>query len=247
MRFWWVGRDAACCLLIRGPFASLLCGSLVYVIPSPASEKERDGTLGCRCKSNREILRTKMGNYLTGMDSLLEYIYILFPLLSKSPRNSMCLVCFVNDRELIFTIAIFFSFAFLLFFYFVIFRFSFFWLFFFSLFLFFFLSPIYFLFRPTKIIHLLVSDSGLLTRNLILQLKMNPTKGLIGLLSSAGDAAGPHHGHPRHLPPLGDLVSLGLVNPSSWFCSSGSSSLFSFLPKHQKILSFYKTTFWLLF
>ena len=64
------------------------------------------------------------------------YLYIV-PLLSKSPRNSMCLVCFVNDRELIFTIAIFFSFAFLLFFYFVIFRFSFFWLFFFSLSLFF--------------------------------------------------------------------------------------------------------------
>ena len=91
MRFWWVGRDAACCLLIRGPFASLLCGSLVYVIPSPASEKERDGTLGCRCKSNRGILRRKIGNYLTGMDSLLEHIYILLPLLSNSPRNSMFL------------------------------------------------------------------------------------------------------------------------------------------------------------
>lgn len=43
--------------------------------------------------------------------------------------------------------------------------------------------------------------------------------GLIGLLSSAGvgDATGQHHhGHPRHhLPPLGDLVSLGLVNPTS--------------------------------
>jgi hypothetical protein len=49
--------------------------------------------------------------------------------------------------------------------------------------------------------------------------KIKHKKGLIGLLSSAGvgDAAGPHHhGHPRHhLPPLGDLVSLGLVNPTS--------------------------------
>ena len=141
MRFWWVGRDAACCLLIRGPFASLLCGSLVYVIPSPASEKERDGTLGCRCKSNREILRTKMGNYLTGMDSLLEYIYILFPLLSKSPRNSMCLVCFVNDRELIFTIAIFFFFCVSVIFLFCNISVFIFLIIFFSLFLFFFSLP----------------------------------------------------------------------------------------------------------
>ena len=126
----------------------------------------------------------------------------------------MCLVCFVNDRELIFTIAIFFFFRVSVIFLFCNISVFIFLIIFFLSFSFFF-SPIYFLFRPTKIIHLLVSDSGLLTRNLILQLKMNPTKGLIGLLSSAGDAAGPHHGHPRHLPPLGDLVSLGLVNPSS--------------------------------
>jgi len=34
--------------------------------------------------------------------------------------------------------------------------------------------------------------------------------GLIGLLSAAGDGAGA----PR-LPPIGDLVNLGLVNPTS--------------------------------
>lgn len=49
--------------------------------------------------------------------------------------------------------------------------------------------------------------------------KNDGPSGLIGLLSSAGvgDATGQHHhGHPRHhLPPLGDLVSLGLVNPTS--------------------------------
>lgn len=38
--------------------------------------------------------------------------------------------------------------------------------------------------------------------------------GLIGLLSSAGDGTPGQH-HIRHLPPLGDLAGLGLVNPSS--------------------------------
>lgn len=70
----------------------------------------------------------------------------------------------------------------------------------------------------------------------------NDQSGLIGLLSSAGvgDATGQHHhGHPRHhLPPLGDLVSLGLVNPTSgWFetnpwLPSFSTSFFSLLWKN---------------
>ena len=46
--------------------------------------------------------------------------------------------------------------------------------------------------------------------------------GLIGLLSAAGDGAGA----PR-LPPIGDLVNLGLVNPTSWTTLSLSTTSIS--------------------